>query len=66
MAFSNPARFLAFGYLFYMLVGWAAFMLPLSQSAPVGAIDALFTAASAVSTTGLVTVDPGGSFTTFG
>jgi trk system potassium uptake protein len=66
MAFSNPARFLAIGYLTYILAGWAALMLPFAQSAPVGAIDALFISASAVSTTGLVTIDPGTSFTAFG
>jgi trk system potassium uptake protein TrkH len=66
MAFANPARFLALGYLTYMLAGWAALMLPLAQATPVRAIDALFIAVSAVSTTGLVTVDPGGSFTAFG
>jgi trk system potassium uptake protein TrkH len=66
LAFANPARFLAFGYLSYMLAGWAALMLPFAQATPVRAIDALFIAVSAVSTTGLVTVDPGGSFTAFG
>jgi trk system potassium uptake protein TrkH len=66
LAFANPARFLALGYLTYMLAGWAALMLPVAQATPVGAIDALFIAVSAVSTTGLVTVDPGGSFTGFG
>jgi trk system potassium uptake protein len=66
LAFSNPARFLAFGYLTYMLAGWAALMLPFAQAVPVRAIDALFISASAVSTTGLVSIDPGGSFTAFG
>jgi trk system potassium uptake protein len=66
MAFANPARFLAIGYLTYMLAGWAALMLPIAQDTPVRAIDTLFIAVSAVSTTGLVTVDPGGSFSGFG
>jgi trk system potassium uptake protein len=66
MAFSSPARFLAVGYLTYILAGWAALMLPFAQEAPVGFLDALFISASAVSTTGLVTVDPAMSFTGFG
>ncbi|OZA14480.1 MAG: hypothetical protein B7Y02_04505 [Rhodobacterales bacterium 17-64-5] len=66
MAFASPARFLAFGYLVYILAGWGALMLPLAQTVPVGALDALFIATSAVSTTGLVSIDPGSSFTGFG
>ncbi len=40
--------------------------LPVAQSLPVGWLDNLFTAVSAVSTTGLVTVDPGTSYTLMG
>ncbi|MGR3483874.1 MAG: TrkH family potassium uptake protein [Paracoccaceae bacterium] len=58
-----PARLLLLGYLAYMSVGWLLLCLPPLQQVPVSAIDALFIAVSAVSTTGLVTVDPGGSFT---
>ncbi len=61
-----PAKLLLLGYLSYMFAGWGLLMLPISQSVPVGALDALFIATSAVSTTGLVSVDPGGSFTFFG
>ncbi len=63
---THPARFLAFGYLTYMLVGWLLLMLPVMQTVPVGALDALFIAVSAVSTTGLVTIDPGTSFSLAG
>lgn len=63
---THPARLMAFGYLSYMLIGWAALSLPAAQSVPVGALDSLFIAVSAVSTTGLVTVDPGSSFTIWG
>jgi trk system potassium uptake protein len=66
MAFSSPARFLAIGYLTYILVGWAILMLPFAQSVPVRALNVLFISASAISTTGLATVDPGSSFSTFG
>ncbi|ROT98984.1 TrkH family potassium uptake protein [Histidinibacterium lentulum] len=62
----RPARILLLGYLFYAAVGWGLLMLPVAQSGPVAPLDALFIATSAVSTTGLVTVDPGSSFTFFG
>lgn len=63
---TRPSRLLALGYLSYMVLGWALLTLPLAQAQPVGALDNLFIAASAVSTTGLVTVDPGSSYTVFG
>lgn len=66
VAMPSTAHRLAVGYLGYMLLGWLALLLPVAQEAPVGAMDALFIAVSAVSTTGLVTVDPGTSFTLFG
>ncbi|WP_371154588.1 TrkH family potassium uptake protein [Jannaschia sp. 2305UL9-9] len=60
----TPApRLLLVGYLSYMLLGWALLSMPFAQTVPVSAIDTLFIATSAVSTTGLVTVDPGSSFT---
>jgi trk system potassium uptake protein TrkH len=60
---ADPSRLLLFGYVSYMLAGWS---LPAAQAQPLAAIDALFIAASAVSTSGLVTVDPGASFTPVG
>lgn len=62
---STP-RLLLLGYGVYMLAGWALLALPLAQSEPVRLIDSLFIAVSAVSTTGLVSIDPGGSFNLFG
>lgn len=61
-----PPKLLLAGYLSYMMLGWALLSLPFAQAVPVGAIDTLFIATSAVSTTGLVSVDPGTSFTFFG
>ncbi|PTX55573.1 trk system potassium uptake protein TrkH [Litoreibacter ponti] len=63
---TEPAKLLLIGYLSYMLIGFALLSLPFAQATPVAALDALFIATSAVSTTGLVTVDPGTSFTFFG
>lgn len=62
----SPIRYVALGYGLYMALGWALLSLPVAQAVPVAAVDALFIAVSAVSTTGLVSVDPGTSFTRFG
>ncbi len=61
-----PSKLLLIGYLSYILVGWVLLCLPVAQQVPASALDVLFIATSAVSTTGLVTVDPGGTFTGFG
>lgn len=60
---THPAKLLLFGYLSYILIGWALLCLPLFQQVSVSALDALFIATSAVSTTGLVSIDPASSFT---
>ncbi len=62
----TTARIVAAGYLAYMLAGWALLSLPLAQATDIRAVDNLFTAVSAVSTTGLVSVDPGSSYTLWG
>ena len=62
----EPAKLLVMGYLTYTLPGWALLSLPVAQEVPVGALDTLFIAVSAVSTTGLVSVDPATSFSRFG
>lgn len=61
-----PPRLLLLGYLSYIVLGWILLSLPVAQAAPVGPLDTLFIATSAVSTTGLVTIDPATSFTFFG
>jgi len=63
---TNPAKLLLIGYSLYALIGWFVLCLPLSQSRPVAPLDSLFTSVSAVSTTGLVTVDPGSTYSPFG
>ena len=62
----DPIRLVLFGYLLYMGAGWILLSLPAAQEHPVSAIDNLFMAVSAVSTTGLVTVDTGGAYSTLG
>ncbi|RMA43223.1 TrkH family potassium uptake protein [Rhodophyticola porphyridii] len=63
---THPAKLLLLGYLLYTAFGWFLLSLPLAHEVPVSVLDALFIASSAVSTTGLVTVDPGSSFSWFG
>lgn len=63
---TNPAKLLLIGYAGYMLAGWVLLSLPFSSNVEIGALDTLFTSVSAVSTTGLVTIDPGSSFTFWG
>ena len=63
----HPVRMVVLGYLTYILSGWILLSLPISHRAsPVAALDALFTSASALSTTGLTTVDTGTGFSLFG
>ena len=62
----SPAKVLLFGYLSYVAVGWVLLSLPFSQAMPVASLDNLFIVTSAVSTTGLVTVDPGQSYSFIG
>jgi trk system potassium uptake protein TrkH len=63
---AHPAKLVLAGYALYMLIGWALLSLPVAQSVPVSPVDNLFTSVSAVSTTGLVTIDPGTSYTFLG
>ena len=62
----DPAQILSLGYLTYMILGFLLLCLPFSSSKAVSALDHFFIAVSAVSTTGLATVDPGTSYSFFG
>ncbi|MBI1347961.1 potassium transporter KtrB [bacterium] len=63
----SSVQLLILGYASYMLLGWLALCLPICQSDPQPqAIDHLFTAVSAVSTTGLVTVSTSDSYSFWG
>lgn len=63
---SSPTRLLCTAYLVLIVAGTALLLLPISVTHPITVSDALFTAASAVTVTGLVVVDTGSTFTTFG
>jgi len=63
----HPVRMVVLGYLAYILAGGILLALPISHgSAPISNLDALFTSASAVSTTGLTTASTGQGFSLFG
>jgi trk system potassium uptake protein TrkH len=62
----NPARLAAFAYTLYALLGALLLTLPAmrepSHTEPVSFTDALFMSTSAISTTGLATLDTGSTF----
>lgn len=64
----TPAQSLAIGFTVITLVGAALLATPLAAQgeSSVPFLDALFTASSAITTTGLATVDTGGAYSTFG
>lgn len=64
--FSTPARIFFTVYLGIMLLGGIILYLPISHTKDITFLDALFTAFSAVSDTGLIVLDTPNDFTTFG
>jgi Trk-type K+ transport system membrane component len=64
----HPARVVALVFLLAILVGSALLMLPIAHAEGMAApwVTALFTAVSAVCVTGLVVVDTGTYWSTFG
>jgi trk system potassium uptake protein TrkH len=64
----HPAKLVLLGYASYIVVGWALLCLPLAHRGGAGAtaLDHLFTATSAVSTTGLTTLSVSDGYTLFG
>lgn len=64
----SPARFIAIGFAATILIGSALLMLPVCVKPGVSLhyADALYTSASAVCVTGLLTVDVGDTFTPVG
>lgn len=59
----HPVRLVFLGYGSYIFLGWLLLCLPFTTQAGLGALDNLFIATSAVSTTGLVTTSVSGSYT---
>lgn len=65
MRLSIPA-WLVIVYGTWIAIGTLLLKLPLATTEPIGWMDALFTAVSAVTVTGLVVVDTGSTYTLFG
>ena len=62
----NPPQILALGFFSLIMAGTMLLKLPFSTVHPIRWIDALFTATSATTVTGLGVVDTGTTFTLFG
>src|SRR3546814_18841700 len=62
----SPPVVLACGFLLLILLGCALLLLPIATHKPISVFDALFTATSAVTVTGLNVVDSATPFTHFG
>jgi len=62
----NPAQLFVASFLFIIFLGTLFLLLPNATHSGISLIDALFTATSAVCVTGLIVVDTGSYFTTFG
>ncbi|EIT85785.1 Trk-type K+ transport system, membrane component [Fictibacillus macauensis ZFHKF-1] len=62
----TPPQTVALIFLTLVVVGGCLLKLPISTVKGIDWIDAFFTAVSAATVTGLVTVDPGSTFTIFG
>jgi trk system potassium uptake protein TrkH len=66
--FSNfePTKLIFLGYLFYIILGWILLSIPNFQNQNINSLDSLFVSASAISTTGLSTVNISETFNGFG
>lgn len=62
----SPQQNLLYGFLTYTLIGWLMLCMPLLHKHAVSALDSLFIATSAISTTGLVTVSVFDTYNWFG
>lgn len=61
-----PQRQIVLGYISYIIIGTLLLCLPFCTRGNVALLDNLFTITSAISTTGLGTVDTSGSYTFWG
>jgi trk system potassium uptake protein TrkH len=62
----SPQQNLLFGFATYASIGCLLLCIPVFQTQPIGWIDNLFTATSAISTTGLVTLSIADNYTWWG
>ena len=66
LATLNPLQLLIYGYFGILLIGFILIRLPIMRTADISALDDLFTTTSALSTTGLATVDVSADYTFWG
>jgi trk system potassium uptake protein TrkH len=62
----HPTRLLVYGYLYHTFMGWFLLSLPFCTTESIPSVDIFFTSISAVTTTGLTTIDISKSFTWIG
>lgn len=62
----SPSQWLLLIFLISILIGASLLKLPFATTSTISFIDALFTASSAITVTGLAVVDTGTAFTLFG
>lgn len=62
----SPQQNLLYGFITYTCTGWLLLCLPFFHKQAVTVLDSLFTAASAISTTGLVTISVFDTYNWFG
>ncbi|SDJ79658.1 TrkH family potassium uptake protein [Sediminibacillus albus] len=62
----SPPRFLLVIFVIFILLGTILLKLPFATAGQISILDSLFTAASAMTVTGLIVVDTGSAFTIFG
>ncbi|MGM0875289.1 MAG: TrkH family potassium uptake protein [Bacillota bacterium] len=62
----NPSQLLLFLFLGFIVLGTILLKIPAASTEPISWLDALFTATSAMTVTGLVVVDTGTAYNLFG
>ncbi|HWO77392.1 MAG TPA: TrkH family potassium uptake protein [Bacillus sp. (in: firmicutes)] len=62
----NPSQLLVLVFIFFIIIGALLLKLPFATADSISWIDALFTATSAMTVTGLAVVDTGTAYTLFG
>ena len=62
----NPPLILTCGFMVLIIIGTGLLLTPLASTQPLSIMQAMFTATSAVTVTGLVVIDTGTALTAFG
>ncbi|MCF6409373.1 TrkH family potassium uptake protein [Pseudalkalibacillus salsuginis] len=62
----SPPQFLVVVFMVFIFLGTLLLKIPFASNEPISWLDALFTSTSAMTVTGLITVDTGSAYTVFG